>query len=149
MTAHTYRSSKPTEEGRAIPSGRSGALRVEPQDASQAEPPATIAGHTPGPWEAREGSVGPDYAFTVIGPKYPDGGNPVIADVCIRYDQIAGANARLIAAAPDLLAALTACRGQFDFYAREHRAAEKHEKAATNERFAFLATQAINKALGQ
>lgn len=52
-------------------------------------------------------------------------------------------------AAPELLEALEAleaCRAQFDFYAAEHRKAEKHEKAATNERFAFLCSKAINLA---
>lgn len=40
---------------------------------------------------------------------------------------------------------LAECRAQFDFYASEHRKAEKHDKAATNERFAFLISQALQE----
>jgi hypothetical protein len=39
--------------------------------------------------------------------------------------------------------ALIKCRDQFAFYAREHTAAGKLEKAATNQRFADMATQAL------
>ena len=35
-----------------------------------------------------------------------------------------------------LVEAAKACQAQFTFYATEHRNAEKHEKAATNQRFA-------------
>lgn len=38
---------------------------------------------------------------------------------------------------------VTEVRAQFDFYAQEHRKAGKHEKAATNERFAFLCSEAL------
>lgn len=53
--------------------------------------------------------------------------------------QLAQARADLAA----MIRTLEACRVQFDFYAQEHRKAEKHEKAATNERFAFMITQAL------
>jgi hypothetical protein len=56
--------------------------------------------------------------------------------------------AAMLFAAPQMLATLIACRDQFDFYATEHRKAGKHDKAATNEKFAFLATQAISIATG-
>ena len=39
--------------------------------------------------------------------------------------------------------ALKQCRDQFAFYAREHTAAGKLEKAATNQRFADMATEAL------
>jgi hypothetical protein len=45
-----------------------------------------------------------------------------------------------------LLEALKACRAQFDFYAAVHRKAEKHEKARTNEKFAFICSEAITQA---
>lgn len=49
----------------------------------------------------------------------------------------------------DLLKALKLCRDQFAFYAREHQAAGKHEKAATNDMFARRADEAINRAEGR
>lgn len=42
--------------------------------------------------------------------------------------------------------ALTKCRDQFQFYANEHTAAGKLEKAATNQRFSDLASSAIGPA---
>lgn len=57
-----------------------------------------MSAHTPGPW--RVGDAG----HTVFGPRKPDATLPVI--IAQRLDSIA--NARLIAAAPELLAALTA-----------------------------------------
>ena len=47
------------------------------------------------------------------------------------------------ALAETLAGALEECRQQFDFYADNHRKAEKHDKAATNERFAFMCSQAL------
>ena len=44
--------------------------------------------------------------------------------------------------------ALEKCRDQFAFYAREHLAAGKFEKSATNQHFADMATSALNR-LGQ
>lgn len=43
----------------------------------------------------------------------------------------------------DVIETLQACRDQFAFYAREHAAAGKHEKAATNQRFADLASATL------
>ncbi len=45
-----------------------------------------------------------------------------------------------------LLAALEKCRDQFQFYANEHTAAGKLEKAATNQSFADLASTALSSA---
>jgi len=48
----------------------------------------------------------------------------------------------------DLVGALKACHAQFNFYATEHRNAGKHEKAATNQRFADLCADALTRATG-
>jgi Lar family restriction alleviation protein len=53
------------------------------------------------------------------------------------------------AAAQELYEALEKCRDQFAFYASEHAAAGKNEKAATNQRFADLADAALRKARGE
>jgi hypothetical protein len=45
-----------------------------------------------------------------------------------------------------LVDALRQCLDQFAFYAREHTASGKHEKAATNQRFADLASAALSAA---
>lgn len=57
--------------------------------------------HTPGPWKQHE-TEGKIYA-SIRGPR-----NETIADCGSRSDQQAQANARLIAAAPELLASLMA-----------------------------------------
>lgn len=44
----------------------------------------------------------------------------------------------------EVCAAAREARDQFFFYAREHTAAGKHEKAATNQRFADMLTDALN-----
>ncbi|MDA8256544.1 MAG: hypothetical protein M0Z99_13040 [Betaproteobacteria bacterium] len=54
--------------------------------------------HTPGPWEAKQGSLHPYRIFA--GPR-------LIADIHIQHCQ--DANANLIAAAPDLLELLKQC----------------------------------------
>jgi hypothetical protein len=63
--------------------------------------------HTPGPWK-----VGSDLRISAT----PDGVR-VIAEVLTKESGVADineiANARLIAAAPELYAALSACRGQW------------------------------------
>jgi hypothetical protein len=107
--------------------------------------------HTPGPWLAIKGIEDGDELRCGVSAMRGDMGymvatieNGAPGDFC----DTEFANARLIAAAPDLLEALIACRDQFDFYAREHHLAGKHHKAETNERFAFIATQAILKAKG-
>lgn len=66
-----------------------------------------MAGHTPGPWEWDAGDDGTDYSHPYCSVS-TDGGNLIIAEVNDRFDREAGrANAALIAAAPELLAALT------------------------------------------
>lgn len=40
--------------------------------------------------------------------------------------------------------AMVLCREQFQFYANEHRAAGKMEKAATNQKYADIANAALN-----
>ena len=116
-----------------------------------------MSGFTPGPWVPRRAAK-PDntggYDWAIIAPD-----KAIIAECFEVVDWAENgvdfdtrpveANARLIASAPDLLEMLIACRDQFDFYAQEHRKAEKHEKARTNEKFAFLATQAIKRALSE
>jgi hypothetical protein len=52
-------------------------------------------------------------------------------------------NAALLARIAALESALEQCRDQFQFYADEHSAAGKTEKAATNQRFADLAQAAL------
>ena len=73
-----------------------------------------VAKHTPGPWTA-ECVVGND-PHDICGPDRPGEGSPnLLASVAYDFDdplphlalEEANANARLIAAAPDLLAALT------------------------------------------
>lgn len=63
--------------------------------------------HTPGPWQQHDNvyPYGPSYAATVWGPEGP--GHGLIADCrqsLLMYEAVA--NARLIAAAPELLAAI-------------------------------------------
>ena len=66
-----------------------------------------MAEHTPGPW--RVGDAG----TTIFG---PPNGNPSPIMVAQRVRR---ANARLIAAAPELLAALEGCRGYFEWMAAQ------------------------------
>lgn len=108
---------------------------------------------TPGPWVVSYAD-NPKHGFSWGGYWQIDAQYDAVACNQFCYagnnkPDVSEANARLIAAAPDLLEMLIACRDQFDFYAQEHRKAEKHEKARTNEKFAFLATQAIKRALSE
>jgi hypothetical protein len=41
--------------------------------------------------------------------------------------------------------ALSKCRDQFDFYAREHRSAQKFAKAETNQQFADMCSEALSQ----
>lgn len=76
-----------------------------------------MAQHTPGPWEVREGCSFPSGKRTVtdlhvILPRDQDGDDVAIAADIInplseKIDDVAYANARLIAAAPDLLETCT------------------------------------------
>jgi hypothetical protein len=66
--------------------------------------------HTPGPWEVEKGFRGPlggpqETPYVAVLKDYGDGSHDVIADVC-RQGEHTEANARLIAAAPDMLAEL-------------------------------------------
>jgi hypothetical protein len=65
-----------------------------------------------------------------------------------RHEIIAALNSHTIpdTEADRLREALTKCRDQFQFYANEHTAAGKLEKAATNQRFSDLASSAIGPA---
>ncbi len=62
---------------------------------------------TPGPWFHRECSATTEHDWSVLSGIPTDGVNKVIADVCVRRvdEEEDQANARLISAAPDLLAA--------------------------------------------
>lgn len=64
--------------------------------------------HTPGPWHITRGLYGNPDGMTIWGPKGLNGapGTPKVCDVDGIYNR--EADARLIAAAPDLLAALEA-----------------------------------------
>lgn len=48
----------------------------------------------------------------------------------------------------EIRAALIKCRDQFQFYADEHRAAGKIEKAATNQTFADMCNEALGNTEG-
>lgn len=67
----------------------------EAQDAIRAQLAPKPAQHTPGPWRVRGGSVYAAYPMPVCDVVLAGGHNP---------DPVSQANARLIAAAPDLLA---------------------------------------------
>ena len=104
--------------------------------------------HTPRPWEVGvEGNGTPGYVYcnnglgSAVAIVY---GKALPYTVFSRAEE--EANARLIAAAPELLAALIQCQDQFRFYADEHAKAGKAMKAATNQSFADLAQAAINRA---
>ena len=77
------------------------------------------ARHTPGPWRGNET---PDRDGLVR-----DGGGHVVAQCFPEYFGVEGAkaNARLIAAAPEMTAALKTCLGYLDKQSRKIRAAER------------------------
>lgn len=60
-----------------------------------------MSAHTPGPWKLSEEDTGMNDSGTILDPY----GHVIVTDVYGRTDDEAEANARLIAAAPDLLAA--------------------------------------------
>lgn len=62
--------------------------------------------HTPGPWNYCQESIDPEWWIVTLK------GGLVVANVNAHHNQ--EANARLIAAAPELLAALTALVADFD-----------------------------------
>ena len=66
-----------------------------------------MSGHTPGPWMAKDSRLY-NFAFDV-----DDANGSPVAEVCSKHggqDDEARANARLIAAAPDMLEALRAAK---------------------------------------
>jgi hypothetical protein len=70
--------------------------------------------HTPGPWEVQQGFSGPlggpqETPYISIVKDYGEESGDVIADVC-RQAEHTEANARLLAAAPELLEVLIALR---------------------------------------
>lgn len=100
--------------------------------------------HTPGPWAAFTDDSGSSPRTNIVA-------------VVPRTDCVfslpghhkSEPNVRLIAAAPDLVEALKACRSKFEEYALNHyrkRTAEGDEKAAANQRMATLCDDALAKA---
>lgn len=63
---------------------------------------------TPGPWQARRGSGNSEHAFQILSTQESSAGITLIANIAGRDFATREANARLIAAAPKLLAALEA-----------------------------------------
>lgn len=110
--------------------------------------------HTPGPWTTEDATMGPkgDYDVSIMGRDGMTYIGIVTGDdrhgICDQYDAAAEvreaqANARLIAAAPDLLAALESCR-----YLLESAALKAVDGNAVDERSAAIgkARAAIAKA---
>ena len=98
--------------------------------------------HTPGPWCVRDLPTAQRY----IGPSY-DGGAPSVAFVLARVnvpDERLDADARLIAAAPELLEALQAMLREFG-YNRVHPLGLVHDEHAA----LSAAISAIAKATGE
>ena len=60
--------------------------------------------HTPGPWKVQPGSGDSEYAFNVVAGE--PGSVVLVANVAAEDHATRRANARLVASAPDLLAAL-------------------------------------------
>lgn len=81
--------------------------------------------YTPGPWAIQPsldtGHYGPP--LTIIGPRHPGEHAPIIASIsgAALHDPRHEANARLIAAAPDLLAALKKIDGLAERYIRDEK----------------------------
>lgn len=102
-----------------------------------------MSGHTPGPWIARNWSCHSPTTVMTENPRAPretvaecsGNGEQFGTDVCV-------ANARLIAAAPDLLAALQACADTLGILAATRRAARIDEPSLD------AALAAISKATG-
>lgn len=78
-----------------------------------------MTSHTPGPWKAHPGKL-PDSGRDMFRVRADDGGTEAVVAVCFPsscgdiYEEDAEANARLIAAAPDLLSALRALVGAIE-----------------------------------
>jgi hypothetical protein len=89
-----------------------------------------MSGHTPGPWQARN-----DYGWdTIIGNvDGPDDGEYTytgIAEVITEDPGEAQANARLIAAAPELLEALQRCTARLEIHMKHSEDLAAHMQAA-------------------
>ncbi len=94
--------------------------------------------HTPGPW-----ALHADHAI--------NGGHQIWGDGCLVADVATDANARLIAAAPDLLAALEGCRAALATLSGPRRdLADWHRQNVARLATAEVAARAaIAKATGQ
>lgn len=103
--------------------------------------------HTPGPWRVDGGRCGPNSDRLMVCHGGEDEGSPILAEVLSDYAKLPReANARLIAASPDLLESSFAARHQLMAVLgcvsnAEHR---RHIERAID-----LATTAITKAGGQ
>jgi hypothetical protein len=104
--------------------------------------------HTPGPWVWRW----KDQTLRVAGDGNP---YPFTNKIVLQLDpgmSITDADHQLIAAAPDLLAALQMAATQFDFYAAQHDAKgtpESAAKADVNRALVAMCRAAIAKAEGR
>lgn len=103
------------------------------------KPTETAAKHTPGPWKATETggifSPEPHSSHVASVNQYPNGAE-------------SDANARLIAAAPELLAALKSCADFMQAWANNPKHVTQNRINAFNEQAKF-ARDAIAKAKGQ
>ena len=95
--------------------------------------------HTPGPWEWGDLPGGRFTNELVVRPagEFPHG--EWIADVGSRYDDERRANAALIAAAPDLLAALLDAKAALEYAGMDEHTMEAYDRICA----------AINKATGE
>lgn len=98
-------------------------------------------GHTPGPWKIINGK-------TIVGPDHPNQG--YIADINVHRNNDAWqpdghANAQLVAAAPDLLAALEDTMKLLRYF-RDHRQAEWDAMLTTDTTMELLNVWNANKA---
>jgi hypothetical protein len=94
---------------------------------------------TPGPWVIRDGSF-------IDAPTMMNVANVPAAHIADNFE--CHPNAKLIAAAPELLEALKQCAAQFSFYAEEHLRLKKMEKYQTNYDYSTMCRTAIAKAKG-
>ena len=100
--------------------------------------------HTPGPWKACA-PIGPG-DFGILSMAVNAGGNFYVATIPNGQHREAEATARLIAAAPELLAALESCLAHL----QDEYNSSKHHGHKTNAAAAFIASRAaIAKAKGE
>lgn len=102
-------------------------------------------GITPGPWEIT------GYFDHLIGVDKTCHQAGIVAELwpnafTRKYNNV---DARLIAAAPEMLKALITAGNQFREYALEHTKKGKHEKATTNYRMSDICIDAVTKATGK